>query len=74
MDINNGSLIQLFGNASQMAQVRESNSTTAKEIGRVNENQEYTAIEEKSGWFKIKFENDTKEGWVTGTYAKKVTQ
>ena len=54
--------------------VRESNSTTAKEIGRVNENQEYTAIEEKSGWFKIKFENDTKEGWVTGTYAKKVTQ
>ena len=54
--------------------VRESNTTTAKEIGRVNENQEYTATEEKAGWYKIKFDNDTKEGWVTGTYAKKVSQ
>lgn len=51
--------------------IREQPTASSKEIGRAKEGQEYDVIEEKSSWYKIKFENDS-VGWVSGSYAKKV--
>ena len=51
--------------------VRDNGATSGKEVGRVNEGLEFDVLEEKSGWYKIKYEGE-KEGWVSGSYAKKV--
>jgi len=50
--------------------VRAEPSTTAKEIAKVYPNEKYSLIEEKSGWYKIRYSDD-KEGWISGQYAEK---
>ncbi|MGI5825981.1 MAG: PEGA domain-containing protein [Patescibacteria group bacterium] len=51
--------------------VRNSASTTGAEVAKVNPGEKYTVLEEKSGWYKIEYEQD-KEGWVAGQYTKKL--
>jgi len=51
--------------------VRLGPSTTATEAAKVKPGEKYPLLEEKSGWYKIRYDED-KEGWVSGTYATKV--
>ncbi len=50
--------------------VREEGSLNAAEIGRVNPGETYDLINEKQGWFEIRFKED-KNGWISSRYAKK---
>lgn len=49
--------------------VRESPSTKAVEIGRVNPGETFELIDENASWYKIKFEDQ--EGWISNQYATK---
>ena len=51
--------------------VRSEPSLTSNEISRVIEGQSFDLIEEISGWYKIKLEDD-KNGWISADYASKV--
>lgn len=54
--------------------VRESNSITSSEIGRIKPGESYELIEEKDNWFKIKLSsqpNEGKVGWISSQYAVK---
>lgn len=50
--------------------VRESNSLSSAEIGRVNPGESFELVSEESGWFQIKL-TDAKVGWVSSQYAQK---
>lgn len=50
--------------------VRESASTGASEVGRVNPGQSFPMASEQDGWFEITLPNETK-GWVSSDYAEK---
>lgn len=53
--------------------VRMEPSTVASEAGKVNPGDEFLLLDEKSGWYQIEYE-EGEEGWISGTYAKKVGQ
>ena len=50
--------------------VRMGSSTAATEAAKVNPGEKYPLLDEKSGWYKIRYQRD-KEGWVSGRYAEK---
>lgn len=50
--------------------VRETNSTGAIEIGRVNPGESYPFVSEQPGWFEITLTNG-KSGWISSDYAEK---
>ncbi|MDO8452034.1 MAG: PEGA domain-containing protein [bacterium] len=51
--------------------VRVEPSTGASESARVKPGEKYTYLEEKNGWFQIKYDQTT-DGWISGQYAEKV--
>ncbi len=54
--------------------VRESNSISSLEIGKVNPGETYELLDEKDGWFEIKLSSPSREiknGWISSQYAKK---
>ena len=51
--------------------VREGPSLTATEAAKVKPGEKYTLLDEKSGWYKISYE-EGKEGWISSRYAKKL--
>lgn len=51
--------------------VRAGPSQTSEEVARVKPGEKYPLLEEKSGWYKIPYE-EGKEGWISGTYATKI--
>lgn len=50
--------------------VRMEPSTVATEAARVNPGESYPLLEEKAGWYKIRYAAG-KEGWISGQYAEK---
>jgi len=50
--------------------VRMGPSTAATEAAKVDPGGKYALLDEKSGWYKIKYEQG-KEGWISGRYAEK---
>lgn len=50
--------------------VREDASLGSSQIGQVRPKDTFDLLDEKDGWFKIKF-SDEKVGWVSSDYAKK---
>ncbi len=50
--------------------VRMEPSTSATEAARVNPGEKYTILDEKSGWYQIKYDG-TNLGWIAGQYAEK---
>jgi len=50
--------------------VRMEPSTTATEAAKVNPGEKYPLLEEKGGWYKIRYSGD-KEGWISAQYATK---
>ena len=50
--------------------VRMEPSTAATEAAKVDPGEKYALLDEKSGWYKIKYEQE-KEGWISGRYAEK---
>lgn len=65
--------IEILSTPVGFLRVREEPSTLGKEIGQVEPGETYklTDEDEKTGWFKIEFE-EGKEGWVSNTYARKL--
>lgn len=51
--------------------VRKEASTASAEVGKVNPGEKYEVLEEKNGWYKIEYEEDS-EGWISGQYAQKI--
>ena len=54
--------------------VRESNSVTSTEIGKIKPGESYELMEEKDNWFKIKLSSSSGElkvGWISSQYAVK---
>ncbi len=54
----------------QMLNVRQSNTTKTKVVGTVNQDQTFTLLEEKNGWYKISISPKVM-GWISGAYTKK---
>lgn len=50
--------------------VRMGPSTAATEAAKVNPGEKYPLLDEESGWYKIRYQED-KEGWISGRYAEK---
>lgn len=50
--------------------VRIEPSTSASEAAKVNPGETYPLLEEKSGWYKIRYQG-INEGWISGQYAEK---
>lgn len=51
--------------------VRSSPSTASSELAKVNPGEKYPLLEEKSGWYKIEYE-EGKTGWISAQYASKI--
>lgn len=50
--------------------VRESNSSSSKEITRIKPGESYVLLEEEVDWYKIDL-GSSKSGWISATYASK---
>lgn len=50
--------------------VRENNSITSSEVGKIKPGESYELISERESWFEIKL-NDGKTGWISSQYAVK---
>lgn len=68
-----GGSVQIKGTPEGWLRVRSnpSTGTSSTEITRVNEGEKYPLVEEKSGWYKIVYE-EGKEGWISSQYAQKL--
>ncbi len=66
-------IVKILSTPTGFLRVRESASSSAKEIGQVKPGEEYSLLEEdKDGdWFKISLKKDV-IGWITSQYAKVV--
>ena len=52
--------------------VRESNSISSAEVGRINPGESYELVNEKDGWFEIKISSSgARLGWISSQYAIK---
>lgn len=65
-------LVEILETGTGWLRVRKEPSLAGEEIGKVDVGKRFTLIEEKDGWYHIKF--DDKDGWVSGQYAKKVEE
>jgi uncharacterized protein YgiM (DUF1202 family) len=63
-------MIEILDTPTGWLRVREDASTSSKELGKVDPGEEFVLVDEKSGWYKIEFEDG--EGWISSTYAEKV--
>lgn len=59
--------------SSAWLRVRGSNTTKSAELGRVNNNENYSVLDEKNGWYKIATAEGV-TGWVSGAYVKVKTE
>lgn len=66
-------MVEILSTPVGFLRVRKEPSTLADEVGRVEPGEKYILLaeDEKTGWFKIEFE-EGKEGWITNQYAKKL--
>jgi len=70
--------VKILSTPTGFLRVRNEPSISGKEIGTVEPGNEYELLEvdEKTGWYKIKFVNektgDESEGWITNQYAEKI--
>jgi len=52
--------------------VRDGPSLTASEAAKVKPGEKYDFLDEKEGWYKIKY--DEKEGWISSVFSQKVEE
>lgn len=67
-----GRQVEILTTPTGFLRVRSEPSTAATESARVTPGKKYTFLEEKTGWFKIEYE-EGKSGWVSAQYAKEAT-
>jgi len=72
-------MIEILSTPTGFLRVRESASTSAKELAQVKPGQRFPYLTEdtENNWYKIEYQSkeageEAKEGWVTGQYSKKV--
>ncbi len=66
-DITNKTYVTIRDNPQGWLRVRVDGSIDASESARVKPGEKYEFLDEKTGWFKIKY-NDNKEGLVSGDF------
>ncbi len=65
-----GSKVLILQTPTGFLRVREDASISSNEIGQVKPGEIYPLLDEKTGWFQIQLNDDTK-GWISSDYAKK---
>ncbi len=68
-----GDTVTIKSTPTGFLRVRETASTGAKEIGRVEPEKTYKLLDENTSWYQIELETGI-EGWVSKQYAEKTTQ
>ena len=65
--------VEILSTPTGFLRVRKEPSTLSEEIERVKPGERYLFLgeDEKTGWFKIEYE-EGKEGWVSNTYSEKI--
>lgn len=63
--------VEILPTPTGFLRVRSEPTTAATESARVTPGKKYTFLEEKTGWFKIEYE-EGKSGWVSSQYAKEI--
>lgn len=73
-EIAGTSKVRILETPTGFLRVRKEPSTLGIEVGQVKPGESYDLLttDEKTGWFKIKFEED--EGWITNQYAEVVNE
>lgn len=66
-----GARVKILETPTGWLRVRLEPSLAATEAAKVKPQEIYPLLEEKSGWFKIRY-SEGKEGWVSGQYSQKV--
>lgn len=70
---NEGSKVKIKDTPTGFLRVREEPTVVASEEAQVKPGETFSVLEEKSGWYRIEYE-DGKEGWISGEYAEKIEQ
>jgi hypothetical protein len=65
-----GGKVTILTTPNGFLRVRETPSTSAAEISRVNTGETFNLVEEQAGWYKITL-TDGSTGWISADYAKK---
>lgn len=68
-NVTNKTYVKINDNPQGWLRVRVDGSTDASESAKVKPGEKYELIDEKAGWFKIKF-NDNKDGLVSGDFTE----
>lgn len=67
-------VIEILTTPTGFLRVRSEPSTLATEVGKVSPGETFELLEEdeKTGWYKIEYEEGGEGGWISNQYAKKV--
>jgi len=70
LSVDQGQKVTIKETETGWLKVRELNSSSSKEVTRVNPGESYTLLDEKNDWYKIGLGNSG-EGWISASYASK---
>jgi len=63
--------VRILATPTGFLRVRDNPSLGAVEIGQVRPGEEFSLLEERPGWFKMRLQ-DSREGWISSQYAQKL--
>lgn len=64
-------MVKILSTPTGWLRVRSEASKNGEELAKVNPDEQFPLVEEKTDWYKIEYESG-KEGWVSSEYAEKV--
>ena len=70
LNVNQGQKITIKETETGWLKVRESSSSSSKEVTRVKPGESYALLEEGTDWYKIDL-GSSQNGWISATYASK---
>ncbi len=70
LSVDQGQKVKIKETETGWLKVRELNSSSSKEVTRVNPGESYPLLDEKNDWYKISLGNRG-EGWISASYAEK---
>jgi len=70
LNVDQGQKVTIKETETGWLKVRESNSSSSKEIVKVKPGESYVLLDEETDWYKIDL-GSSKSGWISATYASK---
>ncbi len=68
----NQKMIEISKTPTGWLRVRSKAGLSGEEVAKVKPGQKFAVLDKKNGWYQIEYQKN-KKGWISGTYAKKVT-